>query len=68
MAKSSRYTLDWSKLPEVKKSGKYDYKSGEWYFGEEELELPLEDLEHAIYANLAWYLFVKEQQDVSTEA
>jgi hypothetical protein len=67
MAKSSKYTLDWSKLPEVHQDKMGYWWAGEWTFELEE-EYDLESCEQAIYANLAWYLFVKEQQDVSTEA
>ena len=67
MAKSSKYTLDWSKLPEV-----HQDKMGYWWAGDWTFELEdnddLELCEEAIYANLAWYLFVKEQRDDSTEA
>lgn len=68
MAKSSKYQIDWSKLPEVTERGEQSWVSGEWWFGSEDLEAPLEDLENAVYANLAWYLFVKEQRSGGAKA
>lgn len=67
MAKSSRYTLDWSKLPEVHQDKMGYWWAGDWTFELEE-EDDLELCEEAIYAHLAWYLFVKEQRNDSTEA
>jgi hypothetical protein len=67
MAKSSRYELDWSKLPEVHQDNMGYWWAGDWSFElEEEDDLGL--CEQAIYSHLAWYLFVKERQDVRTEA
>ena len=68
MAKSNKYELDWSKLPEVHQDGAKDWRVGDWYFGEEDFDCLLEDIEKGIYANLAWYLFVKEHKDGGTEA
>lgn len=68
MAKSSRYELDWSKLPEVYQDGAHDWRSGDWYFDADDFRIPLEDVEHGIYAHLAWYLFIKERQNGGTEA
>ena len=67
MAKSSKYTLDWSKLPEVHQDKMGYWWAGDWTFELEEND-DLELCEEAIYANLAWYLFVKEQRNDSTEA
>ena len=67
MAKSSKYTLDWSKLPEVHQDNWGYWCAGEWSFElEEEADLKL--CEEAIYAHIAWYLFVKERQNGGTEA
>jgi hypothetical protein len=68
MAKSSKYEIDWSKLPEVTERREGSWGSGEWWFGLEDLEAPLDQLEHAVYANLAWYLFVKEQRSGGAKA
>jgi hypothetical protein len=68
MAKSNKYEIDWSKVPEVAKQGDYSWKAGEWWFGEEDLEAPLEELQDSIYSHIAWYLFAKEQQSGGTEA
>jgi len=67
MAKSSKYTLDWSKLPEVHQDNHGYWWAGDWSFELEE-EDDLELCEEAIYAHLAWYLFVKEHKDGGTEA
>lgn len=67
MAKSSKYTLDWSKLPEVHQDKMGYWWAGEWTFELEEND-DLELCEEAIYSNLAWYLFVKERQNGGTEA
>lgn len=64
----SEYKIDLSKLPEVTERGDYSWMSGEWWFGQEDMEAPLEELEQAVYANLAWYLFVKEQRSGGAEA
>lgn len=61
MAKSNRYELDWSKLPEVHQDNMGYWWAGEWTFELEE-EDDLDLCEQAIYSHLAWYLFVKEQR------
>jgi len=68
MAKSNKYELDWSKLPEVSQDSAKDWRVGHWYFGEEDFDCPLEDIEQGIYAHLAWYLFIKERQNDTTQA
>lgn len=67
MAKSNKFEIDWSKLPEVALDKWGNYQAGEWFFDEAE-EADLEMCEEAIYAHLAWYLFVKERQNGGTEA
>lgn len=68
MAKSSKYEIDWSKLPAVEQSqiGHW-WCAGEWTFDLED-EDDLELCEEAIYAHLAWYLFVKEQRSGGAKA
>ena len=67
MAKSSKFKIDWSKLPEVTQDKWGFWEVGDWSYDYDE-ESDLDLCEEAIYAHLAWYLFVKERKDGGTEA
>lgn len=69
MAKSNSFEIDWSKLPEVHQDKLGFWWSGDWTFDMEEPgDIDLGSCEEAVYAMLAWYLHIKEEQSGGAEA